>query len=216
MKRLFLILLIPVAFSGCITQQEFEQRETYTQNEISRLNDHNLTLENRFEELSTMLIKLSQDYDRSLAQTQSDIKALENQLNNSVNTRMNEFSDELKKKEAGVDDKLKVILDEVLKENQRIVKRIRMIEKGLYGQETQQESISTERTSSETTATSSQFTAQEHNGYVSHMVKSGENLWSIAQNYGITMEAIAEANHMESISDIIKPGQLLQIPVKSE
>ena len=100
----------------------------------------------------------------------------------------------------------------VLKENQRIINRIRMIEQEVYDG-TSAAPIQ-QRTEGESASMIISDDSHSDSEYVSHKVKSGENLWVIAQQYGTSMEAIAEANHMESISDIIKPGQVLRIPVK--
>ena len=200
--------IVPLLLSGCITPQQLEQRETYTKAEINRLQDHNLTLENRFEEMSTMLIKLSQDFDTTRNKLQTELAQLENQINTNVNSRLDSFATELDKNEDKLNGKLKVILDEVLKENQRIIQRTRMIEKEVYGQASQSEIITKKTTSGDSYSSDTE--------YVTHVVKTGENLWSISMNYGVTMESIAEANRMESISDIIRPGEVLQIPVRTD
>ncbi len=45
-----------------------------------------------------------------------------------------------------------------------------------------------------------------------HRVRRGESLWTIARRYGVSVSAIARANHLRRRS-LIHPGQLLWIPV---
>ena len=45
-----------------------------------------------------------------------------------------------------------------------------------------------------------------------HIVASGDTMWGIAVKYGVSMQRIAEANGMNSIWDIIHPGDRLAIP----
>jgi len=49
---------------------------------------------------------------------------------------------------------------------------------------------------------------------ITYAVKSGDTLWAIAQRYGVTVQQIADVNHIINIS-LIYPGQVLIIPVKS-
>jgi len=48
-----------------------------------------------------------------------------------------------------------------------------------------------------------------------HVVQKGESLWVIAQKYGVTVQAIADANNIEDKS-MIKINQKLIIPQKEE
>ena len=48
---------------------------------------------------------------------------------------------------------------------------------------------------------------------VTHTVRSGESLYLIAEHYGVTVNAIKNANNLSGNS--IKPGQKLTIPKKS-
>lgn len=47
--------------------------------------------------------------------------------------------------------------------------------------------------------------------YLSHTVRSGETLWSIAQRYGVTPSQISEANNITNIA-LIYQGSILRIP----
>ncbi len=50
---------------------------------------------------------------------------------------------------------------------------------------------------------------------VYHIVQSGETLWDIAEQYGVTLEALEAAN--ESLDpDLLQPGQELVIPLDDE
>jgi len=46
---------------------------------------------------------------------------------------------------------------------------------------------------------------------ITHIVQKGESLWVIAQKYGVTVQAIADANNIEDKS-MIKINQKLIIP----
>ena len=48
-----------------------------------------------------------------------------------------------------------------------------------------------------------------------HIVKSGENLTSIAKKWGVTITSIQELNEIED-ADSIKPGQELKIPLRDQ
>ncbi len=48
-------------------------------------------------------------------------------------------------------------------------------------------------------------------GEVTHTVKSGENLYRIAQRYHVTHEAIAKRNNLTNPRSL-RPGQRLVIP----
>jgi LysM repeat protein len=48
-------------------------------------------------------------------------------------------------------------------------------------------------------------------GKVTHVVKPGESLLEIARQYGVSAQAIIDANHIQN-PDLIKPGQELIIP----
>jgi sortase A len=48
-----------------------------------------------------------------------------------------------------------------------------------------------------------------------YVVQSGDSLWKIAESYGITVDALIEANGI-SKEDVIRPGQELVIPVPGQ
>ncbi len=49
---------------------------------------------------------------------------------------------------------------------------------------------------------------------MTHIVKFGETLTSIAKKYGTTVEALVASNGIKN-KNLIFPGQVLQIPVKN-
>jgi LysM repeat protein len=49
---------------------------------------------------------------------------------------------------------------------------------------------------------------------VNYKVVSGDNLWTLAQKYGTTVDAIMKSNML--VVDYVMPGQILTIPVKSK
>ena len=49
---------------------------------------------------------------------------------------------------------------------------------------------------------------------INYTVKLGDNLWSISNQYGTTMDAIAKSNYINNYN--ISPGQILTVPVNSK
>lgn len=196
--------LMTVCFSGCADtiRQEMERRDQTVNAEINRIQDKTLTAESRLEEISNLCVELNANLNDHVKNINNRLDGLDKQTRD-LNARLDSLSAELDKRDQKTNEKLKVVLDEVLKETQRIIKRIRILEGDTSAEPVQKE----ERGKS----ASAGAPAGE---YIQHTVKSGENLWSIAQGYGVTMEDIVEANNMESISDIIRPGQVLNIPKK--
>lgn len=213
----YLVGCMAVLFTSGCTQEirdEMTRRDQNINSEILKLSDKNLTAENRIEELSDLIIKIKNHSDERFSEIYAKLDDLAKEVSvlEDINKRLDTVKNEISKLDSKTTDKLKIVLDEVFKENQRIVKRIRSVEKEIYGEATQQ------TVTSETTADDG-YSGTEYSDdseYIHHKVKTGENLWVIAQNYGTSMESIAEANNMESISDIIKPGETLIIPVPTE
>ncbi len=201
-----------VMLNGCAQElkDEMDRRNEMVDSSMMKLQDKTLSAESRLDELNSLIIEMNNSLQNQLSSIESDINKLDQQvpeLRENSKSQIDTVTQKISALEKTMNQKLKVILDEVLKENQRIIKRIRMIEAEVYGEAT--------RPAIDTGAESATAIIESGEGkMVRHTVKSGENLWSIAQNYGTSMEDIAEANNMESISDIIKPGQVLMIPVK--
>jgi len=49
-------------------------------------------------------------------------------------------------------------------------------------------------------------------GALSHTVVPGDSLWGLSRKYGVSVDAIRQANSMASDDSIIRTGQALQIP----
>lgn len=64
-----------------------------------------------------------------------------------------------------------------------------------------------------TTATNNNHSPKMQRGEVTHTVKSGENLYRIAQRYHVTHEAIAKRNNLTNPRSL-RPGQRLVIPAQ--
>ncbi len=62
-------------------------------------------------------------------------------------------------------------------------------------------------------SSSNNTTAQETVKTVNYTVKSGDNLWTIAQHHNTTMDAIVKSNKLAT--EILMPGQIITIPVDS-
>lgn len=69
----------------------------------------------------------------------------------------------------------------------------------------------TSRPSAPPSQKSSPASAQKASANRTHTVRPGESLWSIAQKYGVTMDALCRANALTPKS-FIRPGQKLKIP----
>lgn len=54
-----------------------------------------------------------------------------------------------------------------------------------------------------------------HDGYITHRVRSGDTLSSIARRYHVSLNSLLEVNHMR-LGSIIHPGQVLTIPITAE
>jgi membrane-bound lytic murein transglycosylase D len=46
----------------------------------------------------------------------------------------------------------------------------------------------------------------------SHVVKSGETLWSLSRRYGVDLQSLADANNM-TINQILPEGRTLKVPI---
>ncbi|MDX9703105.1 MAG: LysM peptidoglycan-binding domain-containing protein [Candidatus Auribacterota bacterium] len=202
-----------IFLNGCAQElrDEIERRDQMIDSSMMKLQDKTLSAESRLDELNVLIIDMNNSFKTQLSSIESNVNKLNQQLpelRQNNQSQIDALSQQISTLDKTMNQKLKVILDEVLKENQRIIKRIRSIEEEVYGEAT--------RPSIETSGGESGSAIIESGSgkTIRHTVKSGENLWSIAQNYGVSMEDIAEANNMESISDIIRPGQMLTIPVK--
>lgn len=210
--RLVLCCVPLILLTGCAQEirEEMERRNQVTENKLLRIQDKTLSAESRLDELNAIMIEMNSNLSQQLATLSRQVDEIEQQnseMRQSTQTSIDNLQQKITALEKTTNDKLKIILDEVLKENQRIIKRIRTIEEEVYGE-------ATRPIITDTGESASAIIESGDRKLIQHRVRSGENLWSIAQNYGVSMEDIAEANNMESISDIIKPGQILTIPVK--
>lgn len=220
MNRFFVIIpAIGAMFfiSGCADElrKEMIQRDESFQQEISQVQDKTLTTENRLDEISNLLLKMNENNNQNFDTLNSKIAGLQKEIN-SLQKQDDKIAAEIETRDKKTGEKLKIILDEVLNENQKIIKRIRTIETQVYG-EAQPEPVVEKTKVPAKKSSAPSFTpsgAGAEGDYTQHTVKSGENLWVIAQNYGVSMEDIVQANNMESISDVIRPGQTLRIPVR--
>jgi len=203
--------------SGCADElrKEMMQRDESFQQEMSQVQDKTLTTENRLEEISNLLLKMNETTNQNFDTLNSKINDLQKQIND-LQRQDDKITSEIENRDKKTGDKLKIILEEVLNENQKIIKRIHTIESQVYGQAAPEPAEEKVRTPSKKSALKAvtQSSGAAGGEYTEHVVQSGENLWVIAQNYGVSMEDIVQANNMESISDVIRPGQTLRIPVK--
>lgn len=65
-----------------------------------------------------------------------------------------------------------------------------------------------------TTSTETVTPALEATNFVTHTLQPGENLTKLAQQYGITIEEIIQANNLQN-PDSVQAGTALRIPIKA-
>lgn len=173
--KFLIVFLALIALAGCRTtsrQTKAEQREVWE----GRIGQQVLDLEDRIVELNT-----------DLATLRRDKTALDSRISSlgSVAERQQDQIDELRglieANQNSVDRKIAIILEEVAKENEILLSKIRGSQGGGQMQ-----------------------------GY-EHVVRSGETLSVIARQYGVTIQAIVEANELAD-PNTLRLGQKLFIP----
>lgn len=158
------------------TDEKFAQ----TQSDIDAVKAENEALRQRMDDLSDQIASLGGEVSSRLTElAQSDQEVQQTALRASHSADQVEVQREKDRQE--MLDKMNAILDEVLKENERLSKRVDDLE-------------------------SHALTF----GRV-HKVQAGESVASIAKQYGVTVQAIVDANGLSDAS-LIQVGQELVIP----
>ncbi|MEA1928760.1 MAG: LysM domain-containing protein [Candidatus Auribacterota bacterium] len=167
-------------FSGCRTtrtQQREAKRKQWEDTTSRRIVDN----EQRVFELerSLALNKRQQDsLDRRLTGIENRLASTSGNYKSEVDA----LRKELKDVRGASEKKIDIIMDEVARENQRILQSIR----------------------------SNRGSAGYAQGY-EHVVKSGESLSTIAREYKVTVDVIVDANQLAN-PNAIRVGQILFIP----
>ncbi len=174
------IFIALIILSGCRTtqsQQRETQRKLWEDTQSRRVVD----LEQRIFEIDRNLAlnKRQQDsLDRRLTRIENSMASTSGNYKSEVDA----LRKELNSVRGAADKKMNIIMDEVAKENQRILQSIRSNRgSGGYSQ-----------------------------GY-EHVVKSGESLSTIAREYKVSVDTIVDANQLAN-PNAIRVGQILFIP----
>ena len=158
------ILFLSIPLAGCRTTAEKtreEQREQW-EDKISR---QVLELDGKIFSLQNQLSSLQRQQE-ILEKRFSNREAGIGSLDERQKKETAELREEIKSTRASIDTKMKIILDEIAKENERLLERIRQSRGSAVMQ-----------------------------GY-EHVVKPGESLSKIARDYGATIQAIVDANEL--------------------
>ncbi len=169
-----------ILLAGCQTtrqKQAAAQRQNWEDSTSRRL----LNVENRIRELENNLAFLRREQntiDSQLARFLNDSSS----VGAAQRAEIESLRDELKKTREANQQKMAIILEEVARENERILKSIR----------------------------AGRGTSGYAQGY-EHVVRSGETVSTIARQYGTTVEAIVQANELANPNSI-RVGQILFVP----
>jgi LysM repeat protein len=178
----FFVTSLTILLAGCVTDELANKQDVYMVR--TQVNEQVIHMEDRINALegrADAIQKRQEDIQRS-------ITSLEDTINNKMFTYENDMKDmrvqitDVKKNiSSDFEKKMDVILEEVIKENQKIADKINSLQKekydlGLY-----------------------------------HTVERGDILSKIAVKYGVSVDAIIEANEIEN-PDRLKVGQKLFIP----
>jgi LysM repeat protein len=161
-------------------QMELEDVSQRSQSFQQSTRSNQAALASRLESLENRLVQL----EEKISSIGSEWKKTESKLQQSLQNQSKEM--ELKRSTdlAKMDQKLNIILEEVSKENERILNDLRSIK---------------------------QIPSQGADGF--HVVQSGESLSRIASRYGVTPSEVAKANGITNPNSI-RVGQKLKIPKK--
>lgn len=169
-----------VIFSGCRTTRS-QQKETERKNWEDAQSRRVVDIEQRIFELERNIAVNK----RQLDSVEQRLIAIENKFAATTGNYKEEVTalrTELNAIRGAADKKMEIIMDEVARENQRILQSIRSNRgSGGYSQ-----------------------------GY-EHVVKSGETISTIAREYKVSIDSIVNANQLAN-PDAIRVGQILFIP----
>ena len=157
-----------------------DERMEGLEREIRQVRAENEALRLRMDDLADQLVSLGGEVSTRII----ELEAADRQVEDVVRETAQQAEAVGVEQERDREDllgRLNAVLDEVVKENARLMERIEALE-------------------------SSAFTFGNM-----HEVKAGESIASIAKKYGVTAEAIVEANGL-SDANVIQVGQQLLIP----
>ncbi len=173
--KALVVFLALTLLAGCRTtsrQTKAEQREIWEGRISQQVGD----LEDRIVELNADLAALRRERTALDSRISGLASAAERQQ-----AQIDELRGLIKANQEAVDKKIAIILEEVAKENEILLSKIRSSQGG-----------------------------GRMEGY-EHVVRSGETLSVIARQYGVTVQAIVEANNLAD-PNTLRLGQKLFIP----
>jgi len=166
--------------AGCQTarQREAEAQRQVWEESISR---RILGIENRIRDLEDSLALLRREQN-TIDNRLAGILSSSSSLGAAQRAEIESLRKELEETRGANEKKMAIILEEIARENERILKSIR----------------------------EGRGTAAYAQGY-EHVVRSGETVSTIARQYGTTVNAIVEANELTNPNSI-RVGQILFVP----
>ncbi len=192
--------VLPLLLGGCfattkhveMVEADLTKRSAWTdeqveslQQEIAQVRSENEALRLRMDDMSDQLASLGGEVSNRITELEAADRRVTSQVRETAEQAAAVGTDQEKSREELL-ARMNVILDEVVKENQRLLKRIQSLESSAYT-----------------------F------GRV-HVVEAGESLASIASRYGITASDIAQANQLSDANVIQVGQQLLIPGVAAE
>ena len=169
-----------ILLAGCQTTRQ-KQAAAQRQNWEDSISRRVVNIENRIGELEGVLALLRREQniiDNRVARLLNDSTT----VGSAQRAEIASLRKELEETRKANKEKMAIILDEIARENERILKSIR----------------------------EGRGTAGYAQGY-EHVVRSGETVSTIARQYGTTVEAIVQANQLSNPNSI-RVGQILFVP----
>jgi LysM repeat protein len=169
-----------VLLAGCQTARQREaeaQRQAWEESFSRRV----LNIENRIFDLENSLALLRREQN-AIDNRLAKILSSSTTVGAAQRAEIEGLKKELEETRGANEKKMAIILEEIARENERILKSIR----------------------------EGRGTAAYAQGY-EHVVRSGETVSTIARQYGVTVEAIVQANGLADPNSI-RVGQILFVP----
>lgn len=207
-NSLFTIFLL----SGCMTFNSTEKRDEVAEvrstvgQEIAKIREDINALKGQIDELNYKINKISQTQNQQSNEINATLNEWKKQNQNDMNKKISSIDAALQKIEKKQDqdkkeleNKMKIIIDEVSRENQELRKQINSIKKPSSAPSARQTSPQTRSTDNSGTYT----------------VVAGDTLAKIAQSFGISLKNIMETNNIDDPNSI-RIGQKIIIPKTQE
>lgn len=192
-----LLLLAGCTFDPFGTKEEVRTVRTNTSEDMNILRGDVLRLKEDVNNLAASVDRLSSSQERELSSLRSSVAALERQVNQTSPAVLSE----VERKLAELDAKRVADKNQLVEKINAVVDQVNALAR---------------RGSTAPSGSSSTKTVSQKGFY--YTVEERDTLWGIANKfrneYGVTIEAIRQANDMGASDNRIVPGQKLFIPVK--